>query len=45
MTFSMNDFKRFKFVEDVQSRYKFGSFLGKGAFGQVLRCVHIDSGS
>jgi hypothetical protein len=29
----MNDFKRFKFVEDVQARYKFGSFLGKGAFG------------
>jgi hypothetical protein len=41
----MNDYKRFKFIDDIESRYKLGLFLGKGAFGMVLRCVHIDSGS
>jgi serine/threonine protein kinase len=41
----MNDFKKFKFINDIQSKYKFGKFLGKGAFGKVLRCIHRDSGS
>ena len=41
----MNDFKKFKYINDIQSKYKFGEFLGKGAFGKVLRCIHRDSGS
>lgn len=41
----MNDYKRFKFIDNIENRYQLGAFLGKGAFGMVLRCIHIDSGS
>ena len=41
----MNDFKKFKYITDIHGKYKFGKFLGKGAFGKVLRCIHKDSGS
>lgn len=44
-TLSMNDYKQFKYIEDIQEKYEFGTMLGKGAFGQVLRCKHRDSGS
>lgn len=44
-TLSMNDYKQFKFIEDIQEKYEFGDELGKGAFGKVLRCKHRDSGS
>ena len=41
----MNDYKQFKYIESIQEKYKFGDELGKGAFGKVLRCKHLDSGS
>lgn len=42
---TMSDYKRFKATSDVESKYKLGSFLGSGAFGQVRRCTHIDTGN
>lgn len=44
-TLSMNDYKQFKYIECIQEKYLFGDELGKGAFGKVLRCKHLDSGS
>jgi serine/threonine protein kinase len=41
----MNDYKQFKYIESIQEKYQFGDELGKGAFGKVLRCKHLDSGS
>lgn len=41
----MNDFKAFKFMKDISSRYQFGKTLGKGAYGIVKTCKHIDSGN
>jgi hypothetical protein len=42
---SMNDFKKFKSIENINSRYEFGDFLGQGAFGKVLKCTLKDTGS
>lgn len=41
----MSDYKRFKATNDVESKYKLGAHLGSGAFGQVRRCTHIDTGN
>jgi serine/threonine protein kinase len=42
---SMNDFKKFKPIEDINQRYEFGDFLGQGAFGKVLKCTLKDTGN
>ena len=42
---SMNDFKKFKFIEDISTRYEFGDFLGQGAFGKVCKCTLNDTGN
>ena len=42
---SMSDYKKFKFISNIKNIYKFSDFLGSGAFGQVRKCVHIDTGS
>lgn len=42
---SMNDYKKFKFIQNIKNIYKFSDFLGSGAFGQVRKCVHIDTGN
>lgn len=46
-TLHMYDFKKFKYMktEDVHKRYIFSDKqLGRGAFGQVLRCTHEATG-
>jgi len=43
-TLSMNDFKKFKNIKNISSRYEFGSVLGEGAFGKVRKCVFKDTG-
>jgi serine/threonine protein kinase len=42
---TMHDYKKFKQVASIESKYKIGETLGSGAFGQVRRCVHIDTGN
>ena len=42
---TMSDYKRFKATNDVEAKYKLGAHLGSGAFGQVRRCTHIDTGN
>jgi len=37
---SIYDYKKFKFMKDISSRYKFGKTLGQGAFGLVRLCTH-----
>ena len=39
----MNDYKQFKFVENIHSKYHMGDFLGSGAFGEVRKCRHTDT--
>lgn len=39
----MNDYKQFKFVENIHSKYQIGDFLGSGAFGEVRKCKHTDT--
>lgn len=41
----MYDFKKFKHIENIQTKYQLGDHLGMGSFGKVQRCQHIDSGS
>ena len=41
----MSDYKKFKYISNIKSIYKFSDFLGSGAFGQVRKCVHIDTGN
>lgn len=38
------DFRQFKRIENIESRYIFGETLGKGQFGVVKVCQHRDSG-
>jgi len=40
----MNDYKQFKMMKNIESRYVFGKTLGQGAFGLVRLCMHKDSG-
>ncbi len=40
----MSDFKKFKFMQGIETRYSFGDQLGKGAFGVVRYCTHRASG-
>ena len=42
---SMNDYKKFKMINSIETKYKLGANLGAGAFGQVRRCVHLDTGN
>ena len=42
---TMHDYKKFKQVNSIESKYMIGSTLGQGAFGQVKRCTHIDTGN
>jgi serine/threonine protein kinase len=41
---SIYDYKKFKFMKDISSRYTFGQTLGQGAFGLVRLCTHTASG-
>jgi len=41
----MNDYKKFKTIQSLESIYKLGGFLGSGAFGQVRRCTRLDTGN
>ena len=41
---TMNDYKEFKYVENICQKYEVGEFLGKGAFGEVRKCKHTDTG-
>jgi serine/threonine protein kinase len=40
----MGDYKKFKMMKNIESRYVFGKTLGQGAFGLVRLCMHKDSG-
>ena len=42
-TLNIVDFKKFKYMEDVQKRYSFGKSLGQGAFGVVRYATHRSS--
>lgn len=39
----MSDYKKFKYIENIESKYEFSDFLGSGAFGQVRKGVNIDT--
>lgn len=41
----MNDFKKFKYIENISNRYEFGDYLGQGAFGKVVKCKLKDTGN
>ena len=38
------DFKKFKFMNKIDTRYQFGKIIGQGAFGLVRFCTHKASG-
>ena len=40
---TMNDYKKFKYIDNIESKYLLGKFLGKGAFGTVRRCTRIET--
>ena len=39
----MHDYKAFKKIKDIKSRYLLGRTLGKGAYGVVRKCKHKDT--
>lgn len=39
----MGDYKKFKKMKNIESRYAFGKRLGQGAFGLVRLCMHKDT--
>ena len=39
-TLNIYDYKKFKFMKNIDSRYTFGKVLGQGAFGLVRFCTH-----
>jgi serine/threonine protein kinase len=41
---SIYDYKKFKFMKTISSRYTLGQTLGQGAFGLVRLCTHNASG-
>jgi serine/threonine protein kinase len=41
----MHEYKKFKHIENIDSKYKIGGFLGSGAFGQVRKCTRLDTGN
>ena len=41
----MNDYKKFKFIKNIEAKYTFGDYLGQGAFGKVCKCVLNDTGN
>lgn len=41
----MHDYKKFKMIQQIETKYCLGDKLGSGAFGQVRRCTHIDTGN
>ena len=43
-TFNIGDFKKFKYMKNIESRYSFGKVLGQGAFGLVRYCTLKASG-
>ena len=43
-TLHINDYKKFKRINNIENRYAFGKTLGQGAFGVVRLCMHKDSG-
>jgi len=42
---TMNDYKRFKKIEAVDQKYILGARLGRGAFGEVRKCKHRETGN
>ena len=43
-TLTMDDYKQFKKLINIESRYVLGKTLGQGAFGLVRLCMHKDTG-
>ena len=43
-TLTMNDYKKFKYIENVEAKYELGKHLGSGSFGEVRRCKLISTG-
>lgn len=39
-TLNIYDYKKFKFMKNIDQRYKFGKVIGQGAFGLVRLCSH-----
>jgi serine/threonine protein kinase len=44
-TLSIYDYKKFKFMKNIEQRYSFGKTLGQGAFGLVRYCTLKASGT
>ena len=44
-TLSLDDYKKFKFIDKINEKYIIEESLGQGAFGKVKKCTHIDTGS
>lgn len=42
---TMHDYKKFKLIKSIDTKYRIGAVLGTGAFGQVRRCTHLDTGT